>query len=341
MTAQPTGTPAALVHNLRYNKMLHEHVIVLTVATVPTPHVAMDQRVTVTAMGASIYNARDSVRVHGGSDVPEVLGHLRLAGVPIDETTSRFFWAGIPSWSDGARAMAVWREKLFVLMARNAVRATAFFRLPPNAWSNWASRWRCRPCHGIVEVALVFLGRARQEFEIGIEAAIQRAAQLRNGPVDRVERQAGGLAVLQCEPDVVGIDERALGQQPQVRRPECSGPYPTIRSGTGGRVPFQCQRRRRLRASGPAISPLSCGKKQQTAANDQQPRSMGVIPAAIPRSPLTTRRCRAAALNVTTTEEHVPAAEPTVGLSVKTNGRRRPASRTSTKSWSCETGCRR
>ena len=67
MTAQPTGTPAALVHNLRYNKMLHEHVVVLTVATVQTPHVALDQRVTVTAMGASIYNARIQVRVHGGS----------------------------------------------------------------------------------------------------------------------------------------------------------------------------------------------------------------------------------------------------------------------------------
>ena len=38
MTAQPTGTPAALAHNLRYNKMLHEHVIVLTVSTIPVPY---------------------------------------------------------------------------------------------------------------------------------------------------------------------------------------------------------------------------------------------------------------------------------------------------------------
>ena len=131
MTAQPTGTPAALVHNLRYNKMLHEHVVVLTVATVPTPHVAMDQRVTVTAMGASIYNARIQYGFMEDPDVPEVLGHLRLAGVPIDQDDVTFFLGRETIVVGRRKGMAVWREKLFVLMARNAVRATAFFRLPP------------------------------------------------------------------------------------------------------------------------------------------------------------------------------------------------------------------
>src|SRR6185369_785744 len=39
MTAQPTGTPPALAHNMRYNKVLHQHVVVLTVATAQVPHV--------------------------------------------------------------------------------------------------------------------------------------------------------------------------------------------------------------------------------------------------------------------------------------------------------------
>jgi KUP system potassium uptake protein len=131
MTAQPTGTPAALIHNVRYNKMLHEHVVVLTVATVPTPHVALDQRVTVTAMGASIYNARIQYGFMEDPDVPEVLGHLRAAGVPIDEDDVTFFLGRETIVVGRRKGMAVWREKLFVLMARNAVRATAFFRLPP------------------------------------------------------------------------------------------------------------------------------------------------------------------------------------------------------------------
>ena len=131
MTAQPTGTPAALVHNLRYNKMLHEHVVVLTVATVATPYVAMGERVTVMAMGANIYNARIQYGFMEDPDVPEVLGHLRQTGVPIDEDDVTFFLGRETIVVGRRQGMATWREKLFVLMARNAVRATAFFKLPP------------------------------------------------------------------------------------------------------------------------------------------------------------------------------------------------------------------
>ena len=131
MTAQPTGAPAALVHNLHYNKMLHEHVVVLTVVTVPTPHVAPDERLTVQSMGASIYNARIQYGFMEDPDVPDVLGQLREAGVPIDQEDLTFF-LGRETIVVGRRpGMATWREKLFVLMSRNAVRATAFFKLPP------------------------------------------------------------------------------------------------------------------------------------------------------------------------------------------------------------------
>jgi KUP system potassium uptake protein len=131
MTAQLTGAPAALVHNLRYNKMLHQHVVVLTVATVPTPYVEADERLTVRAMGASIYNARIQYGFMEDPDVPDVLGQLREAGVPIDDEDLTFF-LGRETIVVGRRpGMATWREKLFVLMSRNAVRATAFFKLPP------------------------------------------------------------------------------------------------------------------------------------------------------------------------------------------------------------------
>jgi KUP system potassium uptake protein len=131
MTAQPTGTPAALVHNLHYNKMLHEHVVVLTVATVPTPHARGDERLTVRSLGAAIYHAKIQYGFMEDPDVPEVMGELRRAGVPVDENDLTFF-LGRETIVVGRRpGMATWREKLFVLMSRNAVRATAFFKLPP------------------------------------------------------------------------------------------------------------------------------------------------------------------------------------------------------------------
>ena len=61
MTAQPTGTPPALAHNLRYNKVLHEHVVVLTVSTAQKPHVAEDERVTVEPLEAGA----ESLKVEG------------------------------------------------------------------------------------------------------------------------------------------------------------------------------------------------------------------------------------------------------------------------------------
>src|SRR5687768_2132000 len=58
MTAQPTGTPAALAHNLRYNKILHEHVIVLTALTIPVPYTTPEERLTVQRLGEGVYNTR-------------------------------------------------------------------------------------------------------------------------------------------------------------------------------------------------------------------------------------------------------------------------------------------
>jgi KUP system potassium uptake protein len=131
MTAQPTGTPAALAHNLRYNKILHEHVVVLTVTTAPVPHMPDDERVTVQPLGNGVYNARVQYGFMEDPDVPEALARLRELGVPIDPDDVTYFLGRETIVVSGRQDMAVWREKLFVLMARNAVRATAFFKLPP------------------------------------------------------------------------------------------------------------------------------------------------------------------------------------------------------------------
>ena len=90
-----------------------------------------DERLTVRSMGANIYNARIQYGFMEDPDIPGVLGQLRVAGVPIDEDDLTFF-LGRETIVVGPRpGMATWREKLFVLMSRNAVRATAFFKLPP------------------------------------------------------------------------------------------------------------------------------------------------------------------------------------------------------------------
>ena len=131
MTAQPTGTPAALVHNLRYNKVLHQHVVVLTVSTVPVPYVSPEERVGVQGLNFGLYNARVQYGFMEDPDVPEALMQLRELGVPIDPDDVTYFLGRETIVVTERAGMAKWRENLFVLMARNAVRATAFFKLPP------------------------------------------------------------------------------------------------------------------------------------------------------------------------------------------------------------------
>ena len=131
MTAQPTGTPPALAHNVRHNKVLHEHVVLLTARTEPTPFVSEDRRVTVERLGEGIVYATVLYGFMEDPNVPEALQRVQEAGVTLDLEEVTYFLGRETLIVTPRRGMAVWREKLFVVMARNAVRATAFFRLPP------------------------------------------------------------------------------------------------------------------------------------------------------------------------------------------------------------------
>jgi KUP system potassium uptake protein len=131
MTAQPVGTPPALAHNLRHNKVLHEHVVVLTVSTAQQPHVAEDERISIESLGHDLYNVRVQYGFMEDPDVPSALRQAYERGVPLDPDDLTYFLGRETIIVTRRKGMAIWREKLFVVMARNAVRATAFFRLPP------------------------------------------------------------------------------------------------------------------------------------------------------------------------------------------------------------------
>jgi KUP system potassium uptake protein len=133
MTAQPRGTPPALVHNLRHNKVLHRRVIILSVRTTHTPHVPPDERLSVAPLGRDLFNV---VLIYGFMDepnVPEALALARERGVAIDFEDVTYFLGRETVIVTKNPGMATWREQLFVLMARNAIRATAFFKLPPDS----------------------------------------------------------------------------------------------------------------------------------------------------------------------------------------------------------------
>ena len=131
MTAQPRGTPPALAHNLRYNKVLHQRVVTLMVTTQPVPHVAANKQVTVRGLGQGVFDVVIRYGFMEDPNVPDALARAREHGLEVDEDDVTYFLGRETLIVTSTPGMATWRERLFVLMARNAVRATSFFRLPP------------------------------------------------------------------------------------------------------------------------------------------------------------------------------------------------------------------
>jgi KUP system potassium uptake protein len=126
------GTPPALVHNLAHNKVLHERVVFLTMVTEDVPHVAATERVRVKPLGKGFYSV---IARYGFMDDPDIEDVLAACGVkkldiPIAGTT--FFLGRETLVASDRPGMAQWREQLFAFMSRNALRATAFFKIPPD-----------------------------------------------------------------------------------------------------------------------------------------------------------------------------------------------------------------
>jgi KUP system potassium uptake protein len=131
MTSNLTGTPPTLLHNLQHNKVLHERVVLLTVVTSDVPHVSADNRAQIDDLGQGFYRLTLRYGFMEEPDVPEALSQASKRGLPIDLAETTFFLGVETLLATRRPGLPLWRERLFVLIARNAVRANAFFKIPP------------------------------------------------------------------------------------------------------------------------------------------------------------------------------------------------------------------
>ena len=134
MTMNPGVVPAALLHNLKHNKVLHEHVLFLTIRVADVPYASPDERFEVGQISPSCWQ----VVVHYGfkedPDVPAVLRLVAEAYPEIDLEPMRTSYYLSRQTVVAARrpAMQRWRRAIFAFMARNGTRSTKFFKIPPN-----------------------------------------------------------------------------------------------------------------------------------------------------------------------------------------------------------------
>ncbi|MCB2079550.1 MAG: potassium transporter Kup, partial [Novosphingobium sp.] len=132
MASSNAGAPSALLHNIKHNKVLHERVVVLTVAVQDYPYVEPSERYEVTEIGDGFYRLTLKYGFMEETDVPEALKNANICGAPFDMMKTSFFLSRQTLLPSEKPAMPIWREKLFSWMLRNAATAMEFFRLPTN-----------------------------------------------------------------------------------------------------------------------------------------------------------------------------------------------------------------
>jgi KUP system potassium uptake protein len=132
LTARPDAVPHALLHNLLHNQVLHEQVVLLTVASEDTPRVPAERRFEVDSYGDGFFR----VILHFGfieePDVPAALKLCHLNELDFSPMRTTYFLSRetvIPTKRIG---MARWREALFAFLLKNANSNLKFFNLPLN-----------------------------------------------------------------------------------------------------------------------------------------------------------------------------------------------------------------
>jgi KUP system potassium uptake protein len=132
MSRTSDGVPPSLLHNLKHNKVLHKLIVFLTVETQERPRVSRRERLDVTDLGHGIFRVVARYGFMEDADVPELLTRVDQPGLSFPPGDTSFFLGKETIFATKRPGMAMWRERLFAFMSRNARSATLFFNLPPN-----------------------------------------------------------------------------------------------------------------------------------------------------------------------------------------------------------------
>jgi len=130
LTGTPDYVPAALLHNLKHNKVLHEKVLFVTVTNLDVPEVPPEERSTVAELAPGIHRVSIRYGFMESPNLPRDLAALRANGIAFDPMQTSYFLGRETIVPATTPKLPFWRLWLFLVMARNAVPATEFFRIP-------------------------------------------------------------------------------------------------------------------------------------------------------------------------------------------------------------------
>jgi KUP system potassium uptake protein len=133
MSGNRFGTPLALLHNLKHNKVLHEQVVLLTVRTEEVPYLTNPRdRVALENLHEGFWRAQIHFGFMEKPNVPVALDRVKQAGLRFDPMRTTYFIGRETILATRKRGLSSWRGSFFAWMTRNAGDVTSYFCLPPN-----------------------------------------------------------------------------------------------------------------------------------------------------------------------------------------------------------------
>ena len=130
LTGNGAYVPNALLHNLKHNKVLHERVFLVTVQTADVPEVGLHERLEVEELAPQVNRVTVKYGFKESPNIPRALEELRVMGVPFDPMQTSYFLGREVIVPALVPKLSFWRLWLFLVLSRNAVPATEFFRIP-------------------------------------------------------------------------------------------------------------------------------------------------------------------------------------------------------------------
>jgi KUP system potassium uptake protein len=130
LTSDPSSAPTALLHNLKHNKVLHEHNVILTVRTADTPRVEDDARVRMTQVSRLFAKVEITFGFMETPNIPRALAIARKLGWQFDIMSTSFYLSRRALKPAARSNMPRWQDRLFIALAKSASDASDFFQIP-------------------------------------------------------------------------------------------------------------------------------------------------------------------------------------------------------------------
>ncbi|SFO35336.1 KUP system potassium uptake protein [Bradyrhizobium sp. Ghvi] len=130
LTSDPAFVPTALLHNLKHNKVLHEHNVILTIETAHTPRVDLSERFRMEKISDKFSKVRLRFGFMEQPNVPKALAIARKQGWQFDIMSTSFFVSRRALKASAQSGMPLWQDHLFIALSRSANDATDYFQIP-------------------------------------------------------------------------------------------------------------------------------------------------------------------------------------------------------------------